>query len=155
MGAMPPRQRLSVGAAIAIPTLALLGVAVFTALDLVGQQPQPRGPATLLSPTPERTYSKAPEDQVRNVHRALHRIGDECSDPGPGTEAVVAQEASVILDFARRHPDARFEIDDESGTPLALLLVLRDELPACAPALVPRVEDLLPGGLREPSGATA
>ena len=155
MGAMPTGRRLLIGTAIVMPTLALLGVAVFTVLNLLGQQTQPRGPATLLSPTPERTYSKAPQEQVRDVHRALHRIGDECSDPGSDTEAVVNQEVSVILSFTRRHPDARFEIDDESGTPLALLLVLQDELPVCAPAVVPRVEELLPRDLRGPSGATA
>lgn len=155
MRTLRARRTFLVGTAIAVPTLTLLTVATFSVLHLLGPQPRERGPATLLSPEPERTYSAAPQDEVRDVHRALHRIGDACTDPGPDTTDVVGQQVSVILDFVRRHPGARFEIDDESGTPLALLLVLQDELAPCAPTEVPRVQNLLPPDLRQASRATA
>ena len=147
-------RRALLGTAIVMPTLALLVVAVLSGLHLLGPQPPERAPATLLSPTPERAYSTAPEKEVQAVHRALHRIGDACTDPDPDTTDVVERQVSVILDFVRRNPDARFEIDDESGTALALLLVLQDELPPCAPTEVPRVQNVLPPDLRQAGRAT-
>jgi hypothetical protein len=53
--------------------------------------------------------------------------------------------------FARDYPGGGFTIDDEPGTTLSLLVVLRYELQGCDPSLVPGVEELLPESFRDPS----
>jgi hypothetical protein len=146
------RGRVALGAAISLPVLALLAVAGLAADHVIGQSAD-RPPATLVGPVAERTYTTAPGGEVREVHRALHGLGDRCAQPeSTRSQPAVGRHVAVMLDFARRHPDAQFEIDDENGTSLSLLLVLQDELRECAPALLPGVLDLLPPDLRRPSG---
>ena len=150
MGGVRRRWRLLAGA-IALPVVVLAGawlLVVFAA----GRPAEDRPPATLLTPTAERTYSRAPESEVRDVHEALHDLGDTCAERDARSSAAVERPVSVILDFARRRPNARFEIDDESGSSLALLLVLQDELRTCAPSLLPRVQEVLPPEQRRPVG---
>lgn len=144
----PPRRRpVVLGVAIVLPVLALLAIAGLT-IALVGQRAD-RPPATLVGPTAERTYTRVPDGEVSEVHRALHGLGETCAEPESARpEPAVERNVAVILDFVRRHPDGQFQIDDENGTALSLLLVLQDELRGCAPALLPRVQDQLPADLR-------
>ena len=150
MGGARRRRRLLAGA-ITLPVV-LLAAAWLSVVYATGRPGEDRPPATLLTPTAERTYSTAPESEVRDVHEALHDLGDSCAEGDARSPAAIERHVSVILDFAQRHPNARFEIDDESGTSLALLLVLQDELRPCAPSLLPRVQELLPPEQRRPVG---
>lgn len=82
--------------------------------------------------------------QARPVHNALHDLGRACRRrPGPAHSEVL-RALRVIADFAKAHPRARFPIDDESGSSMTLLFVVRDELLSCAPSLVTRVDRLIP-----------
>ncbi|MFF4728744.1 hypothetical protein ACFY3M_25990 [Streptomyces mirabilis] len=51
--------------------------------------------------------------------------------------------------LSRRYPDARFPIDDETGTTLSLLLVTRQSMRDCAPALAVHVDRALPSDYRD------
>ncbi|GAB4079371.1 hypothetical protein GCU67_15025 [Modestobacter muralis] len=140
-----PRRTIVVAAAWILPLLAVVSLTARAAIDLVGQQRQDGPPATLFDPRPGPTYSSVPAGDADQVHDALHRVGETCAQ-APETRAPdsPARDVDVIIDFARRHPDGQFDIDDEQGTALSLLLVVREELQSCDPALVPRVDALIP-----------
>lgn len=102
-------------------------------------------------------YTAVPTAEVDVAHQALHDLGDACAQQEPSrSPSAVSQATESLLRFATRHPDGRFPIDDETGTTLSLLLVVRDELSTCAPELRPRVDALLPPEFRStvPSQAT-
>jgi hypothetical protein len=82
--------------------------------------------------------------------RTRDGLRDAPTSAGAG-HGQVERHVAVLLDFARRHPQARFPIDDESGTSLSLLLVVRQELADCDPAHLPDVERLLPRRFRAPT----
>jgi hypothetical protein len=91
----------------------------------------------------------APATEVQPVHDALHDIDDQCK-PGAvgGDQSRLARDADVILAFAQRHPSASFPIDDETGRTLSLLLVTRQALRDCAPAVAARADSALPAQFR-------
>ncbi|WP_147251713.1 hypothetical protein [Blastococcus sp. TF02-8] len=106
-------------------------------------------PATLLTAPPSRTYTSVPQADVDEVHRALHGLGDACAPEASSRSAdAIDGHLDVLLEFVRRHPAGGFRIDDEDATSLSLLLVLQEELRACAPSQIPRVEALLPPRFR-------
>lgn len=86
---------------------------------------------------------------MEEAHRALHAMGRACrkraADRDPKT---VAGPARVMIHFARDYPRGGFTIDDEPGTTLSLLFVLRHELQKCDPSLVAGAEALLPERFR-------
>lgn len=135
--------------AMALSLIALVVILALTVTRLLLEPSPERAPATLASRPPEPSYVDVPPREVRDMHRALHGLGDACAETGVDQSAVEAQ-VSALLAFARRHPDGRFAIDDENGTSLSLLLVVQDELRTCAPDLLPRVQDLLPDEMRRP-----
>ncbi len=116
------------------------------------QQPTGSPPRIGVAPSllPEPTQTP-PAGRVEAVHRSLHATGRACriasADREPGA---VRRPVTVMLQFARDYPGAGFRIDDESGSTLSLLVVLRYDLGTCHPALVPAVEALLPEELRDP-----
>ncbi|MEU0680133.1 MULTISPECIES: hypothetical protein [Streptomyces] len=87
---------------------------------------------------------------MRPVHDALHTIDARCRAKGGDVEqAALTRDVDTIIDFSRRYPDARFPIDDETGRTLSLLLVTRQSLRDCAPALAARVDRALPSDFRD------
>lgn len=53
-------------------------------------------------------------------------------------------DAAVITSFAGHYPDSRFDLEDESGSALSLLLAARDDLEECEPAAAAKVNAALP-----------
>lgn len=87
----------------------------------------------------------APAAEVQQIHRALHALGKICKLPDATNQTALARPSvEAIVDFARRYPNARFAIDDETGTTVALLLVAREALRTCAPSLIPQISRTLP-----------
>lgn len=85
------------------------------------------------------------------MHRALHGLDRVCRGLVPDPNgARVQRHTQAMLQFARDYPRAGFEIDDETGSTLSLLVVLHDELRSCAPQLIPAVEELLPPQFLDP-----
>lgn len=81
--------------------------------------------------------------EVQGVHDALHDIDARCV-PGRAGASGLERDAEVILDFARRYPDARFPIDDETGRTLSLLMTAREGLRGCSPATAARIDAAVP-----------
>lgn len=102
------------------------------------------------SPLPEPAQS-APAGRVDEVHRALHAMGRACrtASADRGVDEV-RRPVAAMLRFARDYPDAGFRVDDESGSTLSLLVVLRNEVQTCDPTLVLAVDELLPAEFRDP-----
>lgn len=107
------------------------------------------GTAESTLPTPTQFPPRA---RVEEAHRALHAMGRACETPGSTRDpAAVARPVEVMERFARDFPDGGFTIDDEPGSTLSLLVVLRYELQTCDPSLVVSVERLLPPRYRDPT----
>lgn len=109
---------------------------------------EPNSPVVIIespmttAPSMEET---APAAKVQQIHRALHALGKICKSPDATNQTALARPSvEAIVDFARRYPNARFAIDDETGTTVALLLVAREALRTCAPALIPQISQTLP-----------
>ena len=93
-----------------------------------------------------------PRARVEQVHRALHTMGRACKQSEATREPdAVRRPVAVMEEFARDYPTGGFRIDDEPGSTLSLLVVLRSELQACEPSLLPSVEALIPDEYRDPS----
>ena len=146
----PPSRR---GPGLLLPTvaaavvLALTGAAVVALRDGAGGGSQ--SPATA-APSPTAAAVTPPAAQVRPVHEALHDIDSRCrAKSGDVEQTALTRDVDTIIDFSRRYPDARFPIDDETGRTLSLLLVTRQSLRDCVPALAARVDGVLPSDLRD------
>lgn len=102
------------------------------------------------SPAPARSAKPKPQE-VRRVHAVLHGIEEACSGSrvGPRVSASLEANANTIVRFARKYPQVRFPIDDESGRALSLLLVAREALLPCAPLAAARVDRALPQKYRK------
>lgn len=100
-------------------------------------------PYTLPTPT-----ASLDPSQVEPAHRALHDLGRACRRPPDRDPERVLRSLDTIERFARLNRDARFPIDDEVGTTLSLLVVVRNELASCAPGLLSRVDALIPSEYR-------
>jgi hypothetical protein len=87
--------------------------------------------------------SPAPREAVDDAHTALHRIGAACGER-PDLTGDISAEVTEILTFAERYPTGRFPIDDQTGTSLSLLLVVREALRDCDPRQADRVNGALP-----------
>ena len=112
--------------------------------------PDPQAATMPSAPSPEPS-SSAPPAQVEGVHQALHRLGDQCEPVrNDRSKSVIKRDVDTILAFARRYPEGRFPIDDETGSVLSLLLVARDTLRPCEPAEAARVDRALPSEFRDP-----
>lgn len=100
-----------------------------------------------------RSFTTPPAAEVQQVHDALHDFASWCTAQiGARGRRQLDRDVDVILAFARRNPDVRFPIDDETGSTLSLLLVARHALRTCHPAAAARVEQVLPRDVR--SGLT-
>lgn len=138
--------------ALAVPAAVAWGLA-----SALKPEPQPVVPASAVQggtaesmlPTPTQF---PPRERVEAAHGALHAMGRACKQPlALRDRTAVARPVEVMEQFARDYPNGGFTIDDELGTTLTLLVVLRYELQDCDPTLVPGVEELLPERFRDPS----
>ena len=104
-------------------------------------------PAT--SPRPAADQRVVPPDDTRFVHQTLHRLPRFC---GRGRTDRRRLDATTIrfIELYRRYPADRFRmrIDDESGTMLSAMLVVRDELSRCSPRHAARIDPILPPRIR-------
>ena len=106
-------------------------------------------PAPPSSPETEDRRIAMPRSAVDDVHRTFHRLPRSCA-PGRADRRRLDTTTSRFLELYRRFPSSRYElrIDDESGTMLSVLLVLRDELSRCSPRHAARIDPVLPASIR-------
>ncbi|KPC71789.1 hypothetical protein ADL35_32930 [Streptomyces sp. NRRL WC-3753] len=108
------------------------------------------GSSTAVEPSPTVAFVTPPTAQVRPVHEALHDIDAACgTNGGHSGRTSLTRDVDTVIDFSRRYPEARFPIDDETGSTLSLLLVTRQSMRDCAPALAARVDRALPPDYRD------
>jgi hypothetical protein len=88
--------------------------------------------------------------EVRDLHVILHRLESTCerSRRSSATRSQLNRDVGQILAFARAYPEARFQIDDESGKALSVLLVAREATRHCAPDASRRLDRALPEQFR-------
>lgn len=111
--------------------------------------PAPVGGALVAPDTLPAPKESLNDDEVEAPHQALHDLTRACKRPlTQGTPPSVSAPLRIIEDFASRHPNAGFVVDDGSATTLTLLIVVRNELEACIPALIPRIDALIPAQYR-------
>ncbi len=139
--------------AVAAPLAGVLAsVAVVAWLtSQAGRGTTDAGPAgrPVSSQTPEPT-SKAPSQEVNRLHQALHSVAQECQKQETARSFPrIDRDVDIILRFARRYPEGRFAIDDETGNALSLLLATHDDLRTCAPAAAARLNRALPAEFRD------
>ncbi|ALV33115.1 hypothetical protein [Streptomyces sp. CdTB01] len=147
--ARPTRRRpgLLLAAVTAAVVLALAAAAV---VFLRGGSGGVSGSAPTAEPSATSSAVTPAAAQVGPVHQALHGIDATChANGGGGKQTSLTRDVDTIIDFSRRYPDARFPIDDETGSTLSLLLVTRQSMRDCAPALAARVDRALPPDYRD------
>jgi hypothetical protein len=130
----------------------LLAVTVLIAAVLLRPASPPDSPVAVVpnAQSPEPT-SSAPPAEIERLHDALHDLGDQCEPVrSDRSKPSIDRDVATILAFARRYPEGRFPIDDETGSVLSLLLVARDTLRPCEPAAAARVNRALPSEFRDP-----
>lgn len=116
-----------------------LGVGVLVALGAV------------LGPRLGETTAQPAGAEVDDVHAILHRLERTCGRSGrsPAARRQLDRDVGSILAFARAYPEARFQIDDETGRTLSLLLVGREATRRCAPQASARLDAALPGRFQD------
>lgn len=84
------------------------------------------------------------------MHRTFHRLPGFCGR-GRTDRGRIDTATTRFLELYRRYPAERFRmrIDDESGTMLSAILVLRDELSRCSPRNAARIDPILPPRVRD------
>jgi hypothetical protein len=134
---------------VALVTLTLAAIGLAMAFTPTSSSPSSAGSVPtdvriassgLPSPT-----SSPPPGRVEAAHRALHDLGRACEIPIlQRDEKTVLEPLGVLEQFARDYPGGGFSIDDEPGSTVALLIVVRVELRDCDPTKVARIEALIP-----------
>lgn len=108
------------------------------------------------SPAPDRTVNESPEARAtvpapveRAVHAGLHAL-PRAYRRGSSGRATLRRTTRSFIRYYRQYPSNRYglRIDDESGTMLSALLVLRQELLGCDRALATEIEAVLPRDLQ-------
>ncbi|WP_033309277.1 hypothetical protein RFN58_35595 [Streptomyces iakyrus] len=133
----------------------VLALATSAVVALRGGSGGGTGSTATTEPSATASFVTPPSAQVRPVHEALHDIDTRCrAKDKSASQTSLTRDVDTIIEFSRRYPDARFPIDDETGTTLSLLLVTSQSMRTCAPALVTRVDGALPPDFRDPA-ATA
>ncbi len=93
-----------------------------------------------------------PRAVQRDVHASLHRLPTIC-----GREVdsrAIERITGAFIDYYERYPSDSFrlQIDDEGGSTLSAILVLRYELSRCSPSSARRVDEVLPRRVRRALG---
>lgn len=91
----------------------------------------------------------APRPVERYVHRTFHRLGRFCSRRR-ADEGRLDRTTDRFITLYRRYPAPRYtiRIDDEAGTMLSAILVLRQELARCSRRHAAAVDRVLPPNVR-------
>jgi hypothetical protein len=102
------------------------------------------------SPPPAAEQRAVPADATRFVHQTFHRLPGFCGR-GRTARSRLDVTTTQFVELYRRYPAERFRmrIDDESGTMLSAILVLRDELSRCSPRHAARIDPILPPRVRD------
>lgn len=149
--ASPPPRR---SRGLLPPTIAATAALAFVIAAMMALRNGPAGSAATAAPSATAIGVTPPAAQVRPVHEALHDIDATCTTKSArGKQTSLARDADTVIDFSRSYPNARFLIDDETGTTLSLLLVTRQGLRDCAPVVAARVDQALPPDFRDPTMA--
>lgn len=87
------------------------------------------------------------------MHKTLHDLPRLCRPGRPDTRALTRATLALVR-YYKRFPSrrCRLQIDDESGSMLSALLVLRDELTGCSARLTKTVDEVLPTDIRRALG---
>jgi len=93
-----------------------------------------------------------PAGEITTLRTALHDIGTRCRHRPTNGDPQLAADATTIVAFTHRYPQASFVLDDEHATPLAVLLVARQALRGCDPSAAATVGAALPPGYRNGTG---
>jgi hypothetical protein len=99
-----------------------------------------RSPAGSAEPT-----RRVPAEVERQVHQTFHRLNRYCSRRARNVRAL-DKATRAFIGWYRAYPAKRFavHIDDEPGTMLSAILVLRYELSRCSPKHAARIDAVLP-----------
>ncbi|MBZ5736398.1 hypothetical protein K8Z61_18050 [Nocardioides sp. TRM66260-LWL] len=140
---------------LVLALFAVIGIGLAGAFTDSSPAPGPASPVVIggtaksTLPTPTQF---PPQNRVEETHRALHAMGRACKVPistrRPGS---VRGPVETMEQFARDFPNGGFTMDDEPGSTLSLLVVVRYELQSCDPSLLPSVDELLPERFRDPA----
>lgn len=131
----------------------LLAVVVLVVGLVMLAPPDQPTPTTIANASPGQTNPaptrQAPKSAARRVHRALHAIGRICK-PGDTVNrtAQVRPHVQTVLDFALQYGEVSFSIDDEQGTTVSALVVVRFSVRTCSPTLAERANQALPAAYR-------
>jgi hypothetical protein len=132
-GAEPQLSRWRVAgvAALAAGTLSACGQASESAT---------RSPADSAEPS-----RRVPAEVERQVHQTFHRFDRYCSRRKVDA-AALDRTTSDFIGWYRTYPARKYavQIDDEPGTMLSAILVLRYELSRCSPTHAARIDAVLP-----------
>lgn len=110
-------------------------------------QPPSGAPVAGASPADER--APMPAGVRRYIHSTFHDLPRSCAR-GRVDEPILDRTTTTFISLHRRYPAARYrvQIDDESGTTLSAILVLRDELTRCSPRHAAAIDAVLPASIR-------
>jgi hypothetical protein len=88
---------------------------------------------------------RVPAEVERQVHQAFHRFDRYCSRRKVD-EPALDRTTSDFIGWYRTYPAENYavQIDDEPGTMLSAILVLRYELSRCSPRHAARIDAVLP-----------
>ena len=100
-------------------------------------------------PIPADRRASVPGDVERFVHETFHGLSRRCA-PGRADRPRLDVTTAKFVELYRRYPYDRFRmtIDDESGTMLSAILVLRDELSRCSPRHASAIDPVIPASVR-------
>ncbi len=121
------------------------GASVVGALAVVvigcgAASPPPAPPAS-----PPDTRAPIPAEVQAEIHATLHAVPRFCNVRRPD-ERGLERRARGLVRYYRRYPSRRFRlrIDDESGSTLSVLLVVRQSLNLCGSPLTESIDRVLP-----------
>lgn len=127
---LKPRKGFAIAASLAAVALASCGSG---------------GPSSPRASAPARI----PGAVEREVHRMLHSLPRVCGRARTDSSAVDRITRKFVV-WYRRYPAKRFEmkVDDERGTMLSAILVVRHELAKCSQRHAAEIDRVLPAKIR-------
>lgn len=139
--------------AAVIVVLAVIGVFTATAAQLLAHPNAPTAASTSDAEVAQHTLPTPtqypPRQRVDQAHKALHALGRACETPMLSRKPEqIRAPLDVIEGFATDYPSGGFSMDDESGSTLALMVVVWNGLKNCDPAYLPEIERLIPAQYR-------
>ena len=127
-------------------TAVTVAITAATLFGACGQQNESRTRSTPGAGEPTR---RVPPRVEQSVHRTFHRFERHCSSRGVDTRTL-DRTTSDFIGWYRAYPPDQYavQIDDEPGTMLSAILVLRYELSRCSPTHAALIDPILPREIR-------